>query len=188
MLGWKELYNNCLTCNRCDLSKNRTHVVFGEGNSKADIMFIGEAPGGDEDKAGRPFVGKAGQFLTKMLDSLDLIRERDYYICNICKCRPENNRNPKEDEIKACIPYLRNQFALVKPKIIVCLGAIATNQIISDQWRITRDRGKWIERKGCFITATFHPAAVLRDEGKKQYIFRDLQEVRRAYECLKKVD
>lgn len=188
MLNWSELHNNCLSCNKCRLFEKRTNVVFGDGNIKADIMFIGEAPGSDEDRTGKPFVGRSGRLLTKILNDLDLRRERDYYICNICKCRPENNRNPKEDEMETCMPYLRNQFALVKPKIIVCLGAIATNCIISNEWRITRDRGKWIKRKGCLITATFHPAALLRDAEKLEYMISDLKEVKKAYDSLKKVD
>ena len=186
MLNWKELYSECVNCNKCDLSKNRTNMVFGEGNLKSPIMFIGEAPGADEDRKGRPFVGRAGKLLTKALTALELTREKDYYVCNICKCRPANNRNPFEEEAKACIPYLRNQFALVKPKIIVCLGAVSLRYIMGNNYRITRDRGTWIERKGCYMTATFHPAAILRDENKKRVFWEDLKSIKNKYDELKK--
>lgn len=142
-------------------------------------MFIGEAPGANEDKRGKPFVGRAGELLTKGLLAVDLHRERDYYITNICKCRPENNRNPTEDEAYTCMPYLRNQVALIGPKIIVCLGDVSSRYIISPQLRITKDRGMWVEKKGIYIMPTFHPAAVLRDDSKKILFWRDLKEVRR---------
>ncbi|ADK13262.1 MULTISPECIES: uracil-DNA glycosylase [Clostridium] len=182
MLRWKELYEECLSCSKCSLGDNRTNMVFGDGNPKAHIMFIGEAPGADEDRTGIPFVGRAGQLLTKALLALDLHRERDYYICNICKCRPKNNRTPYEEEEKACIPYLRNQVALVRPKIIVCLGATAMGCILGKEWRITRDRGKWIERKGFYMTATFHPSAVLRDANKKAAFWEDLKSIKEKNE------
>ncbi len=184
MLKWKELYEECLNCHKCELGNNRCHMVFGEGNPKAKIMFIGEAPGADEDRTGLPFVGKAGQLLTKGLTALNLTREKDYYICNICKCRPENNRTPYEKEAEVCISYLRNQVALIKPKIIVCLGATALKYILGQQFRITRDRGKWIERKGFYMTATFHPSAILRDESKKTFFWQDLKDIRKKYDEL----
>lgn len=182
MLGWKDLYNQCKNCQSCELGKNRRNMVFGEGNLQAPIMFIGEAPGADEDEQGKPFVGKAGQLLTKGLTALELTRDRDYYICNVCKCRPENNRTPYDSEAESCIPYLRNQVALVKPKIIVCLGATAMKNVIDKEWKITRDRGKWIERKGYYMMATFHPAALFRDESKKQLFWQDLKSVKYKYE------
>lgn len=192
MHKWKELYDECMACSKCDLGKNRTHMVFGEGNLKAEIMFIGEAPGADEDRTGKPFVGRAGQLLTRGLTALDLLRERDYYICNICKCRPENNRTPLEEEARACLPYLRNQVALVRPKIIVTLGATSMKYIIGgdesedgeiiNEWRITRDRGRWIKRKGFYMMATFHPAAILRDEDKKKVFWEDLKSIRKKYD------
>lgn len=157
-------------------------MVFGDGNPLAPLMFIGEAPGADEDEQGKPFVGRAGQLLTKGLEALNFKRQRDYYICNICKCRPESNRTPKEEEANSCIPFLRNQVALVKPKIIVCLGATSMNYVISSQWRITKDRGIWIEKKGFYMMATFHPAALFRDESKKQVFWQDLKSVRRKYD------
>ena len=182
MLRWKELYEECLNCSKCSLGDNRTNMVFGDGNPKSHIMFIGEAPGADEDRTGIPFVGRAGQLLTKALLALDLHRERDYYICNICKCRPKNNRTPYEEEEKACIPYLRNQVALIRPKIIVCLGATAMGCILGKDWRITRDRGKWVEKKGFYMTATFHPSAVLRDVNKKAAFWEDLKSIKEKNE------
>lgn len=178
LLKWKELYEECSGCSKCSLSKTRKNMVFGEGNLKASIMFIGEAPGADEDSLGRPFVGRAGQLLNIGLKALDLSREKDYYICNILKCRPENNRTPNEEEALACIPYLRNQTALIKPKIIVCLGATAMRYVIDKDWKITRDRGKWIERKGFYMMATFHPAALFRDESKKILFWKDLKSIK----------
>ncbi|MEY8762707.1 MULTISPECIES: uracil-DNA glycosylase [Clostridium] len=182
MLRWKELYEECVNCHKCKLGDNRTNMVFGDGNPGGKIMFIGEAPGADEDRTGLPFVGRAGQLLTRTLESIGLYRKNDYYICNICKCRPENNRTPYTQEEEACIPYLRNQVALVKPKIIVCLGATAMNCILGKDWRITRDRGKWVERKGFYMTATFHPSAILRDENKKAPFWEDLKDIKKKYD------
>ena len=181
MLQWRELYEDCSKCHKCILGENRTNMVFGDGNPKAKLMFIGEAPGADEDRLGLPFVGRGGQLLTKALTALDLQRNRDYYICNVCKCRPENNRTPREEEAEACLPYLRNQVALVKPKIIVCLGATALTYVMGKDFKITRDRGKWIERKGYHIMATFHPAAIFRDESKKVLFWEDLKAVKQKY-------
>lgn len=185
MLQWKELHEECSKCNMCRLGTSRTNMVFGEGNPRAKLMFVGEAPGADEDRTGRPFVGKAGQLLEKALRNLGLQRERDYYIANICKCRPANNRNPHDDEAEACLQYLRNQVALIKPKIIVCLGAIPTKYIIGQEFKVTRDRGKWIERKGVYIMPIFHPAALLRDESKKPLFWEDLKEIKKKYEEIK---
>ncbi len=182
LLRWKELYEECVNCHKCKLGDNRTNMVFGDGNPGGKIMFIGEAPGADEDRTGLPFVGRAGQLLTRTLESIGLYRKNDYYICNICKCRPENNRTPYTQEEEACIPYLRNQVALVKPKIIVCLGATAMNCILGKDWRITRDRGKWVERKGFYMTATFHPSAILRDENKKAPFWEDLKDIKKKYD------
>ncbi|EDS76783.1 uracil-DNA glycosylase family 4 protein [Clostridium botulinum C str. Eklund] len=181
MLQWRELYKECVECHKCNLVEGRNNMVFGEGNPKAKLMFIGEAPGADEDRTGRPFVGRAGNLLTKGLMALDLHREKDYYITNICKCRPENNRNPMEHEAYACIQYLRNQVALIKPEIIVCLGAVAGKYIIDKDLRITRDRGMWVEKKGIYIMPIFHPAAILRDDKKKVMFWKDLKEIKRKY-------
>lgn len=186
MLDWNELYDECNRCSKCRLGASRKNVVFGEGNKNADIMFVGEAPGANEDEQGKPFVGRAGELLTKGLEALNLFREKDYFIANICKCRPENNRTPEEDEAKACLPYLRNQFSLVRPKILVCLGATSMKYIMGSNFRITRDRGKWVLRKGIYIMATFHPAALFRDESKKILFWRDLKSLKAKYDEIEK--
>lgn len=180
MLSYKELYNTCHQCTKCALHKGRTNVVFGEGNIKAIIMFIGEGPGHDEDVQGRPFVGRAGQLLNRMIEAINMKRE-DVYIANIVKCRPPNNRVPYPEEARECLPYLRNQFAIIRPKIIVCLGATAGRYILSEDMRITRDRGIWTVRNGCNIIATYHPAALLRDPEKKKDAWEDLKKVRDKY-------
>ena len=157
--------------------------MFGEGNPSADVMFVGEGPGGDEDVLGRPFVGKAGQLLEKAINALGWTRD-DVYIGNVVKCRPPNNRTPQPEEVKACIGWLRNQTALIRPKIIVCLGATAAKAIISDDIRITSVRGKWMQKGAFLIMPTFHPAALLRDESKKIPFWNDLKEVKRKCEEL----
>lgn len=182
MLTMDELSRIIAGCTKCRLHLNRTNTVPGEGNPGARVIFIGEAPGADEDRLGRPFVGKAGQLLDKALNALGFYRSENYYICNICKCRPENNRTPADDEAEACLPYLRRQVSLVKPRIIVCLGATAVKHIIDKQARITSIRGTWFERKGYYIIATFHPAALLRDESKKRLFWDDLKKVKEKYD------
>lgn len=174
----------CLNCNKCPLHATRTNVVFGEGNPNATIMFIGEGPGYNEDIQGRPFVGAAGQLLDKMLNAIDLKRE-EVYIANIVKCRPPNNRNPLYEEVKSCIEYLRWQVKLVNPKIIVCLGAVAAQNIISQDFKITRDRGKWVELGKFYVMPTYHPAALLRDENKKRPAWEDFKNIKKKYEELK---
>lgn len=167
-------------CHRCDLSQGRTNVVFGEGNKKARLMFIGEGPGYNEDQQGKPFVGKAGQLLDKMVEAIGLKRE-DVYIANVVKCRPPNNRNPYEEESVICIEYLRWQVKIINPDIIVCLGAIAARNIISPDFKITADRGKWIQRGSFYIMPTYHPAALLRDENKKKDSWEDFKKIRDKY-------
>ena len=173
----QELSNIAQTCTRCRLCSKRKNVVFGEGNPNAEIMFIGEGPGEDEDNTGRPFVGKAGQLLTKMIEAVDLKRD-DVYIANIVKCRPPFNRIPFDDEAYYCLPYLRKQVAIIKPKIIVCLGATSSKYIIDKTLRITRDRGKWITKGKFLILPTFHPSALLRDPEKKRYAYEDFKSIR----------
>ncbi|NLK35767.1 MAG: uracil-DNA glycosylase [Gracilibacteraceae bacterium] len=182
MLTMDELSKAVAGCTRCSLHLSRTNTVLGEGNPESKVMFVGEAPGADEDRLGRPFVGKAGQLLDKALNALNFYRDKNFYICNICKCRPENNRIPSDDEAEACLPYLRRQVVIVKPQIIVCLGATSAKYIIDKQARITAIRGKWIERKGYHIIATFHPAALLRDESKKRLFWEDLKKVKEKYD------
>lgn len=172
----EELKEVCSKCKKCKLCNTRQNVVFGTGNSKARIMFIGEGPGGDEDKQGEPFVGKAGQLMNMAFDIVGIKRD-EVYIANIVKCRPPNNRDPEEDEITACIDYLRNQVMIVKPEIIVLLGRIALQNILGKEYKITATRGKWIERKNIKYMPTWHPAALLRDETKKIEFLKDLNEV-----------
>ena len=177
MLDWEQLEQKCMNCRACDLCQTRTNVVFGVGRKNADIMFIGEGPGEQEDLKGEPFVGPAGKLLDDMLSIIDLDRTNSY-IANIVKCRPPNNRDPKEEEQDACIDYLRNQVALVQPKIIVCLGRIAAKRIIYPDFRITQEHGQWICRNGIWITALYHPSALLRDMNKRPETFEDLLEIR----------
>ena len=172
----EELEDAIRNCSRCKLCKNRTNIVFGIGNENANIMFIGEGPGADEDKQGIPFVGKAGQLMNKAFDALGINRE-DVYIANIVKCRPPNNRDPEPDEIQGCMNYLRNQVIIVKPKIIVLLGRIALQNILGKEYKITASRGIWVEKKGILYMPTWHPAALLRDETKKIDFINDLKEV-----------
>ena len=172
----EELEDAIRNCSRCKLCKNRTNIVFGIGNENANIMFIGEGPGADEDKQGIPFVGKAGQLMNKAFDALGINRE-DVYIANIIKCRPPNNRDPEPDEIQGCMNYLRNQVIIVKPKIIVLLGRIALQNILGKEYKITASRGIWVEKKGILYMPTWHPAALLRDETKKIDFINDLKEV-----------
>ncbi|EOC99975.1 uracil-DNA glycosylase [Caldisalinibacter kiritimatiensis] len=175
-----ELNNIVQKCKRCNLHKTRTNVVFGEGNENADIMFIGEGPGYNEDIQGRPFVGAAGKLLDKMLKAIDLDRN-EIYIANIVKCRPPNNRNPLRTESEKCIEYLRWQVHIIRPKIIVCLGAVSARNIIEPQFRITKDRGKWVKKGQFYIMPTYHPAALLRDENKKRPAWEDLKNIRSKY-------
>ena len=177
MLGWEELKESCQGCQRCKLSRTRTNVVFGVGNPQADIIFVGEGPGQQEDLQGVPFVGPAGKLLDDMLSIIDLNRE-NVYIANIVKCRPPGNRDPQPDEQEACIGFLRNQFALVEPKILVCLGRIAAQRIIDPEFRITRDHGSWRIRNGIWMTALYHPSALLRDLSKRPDTFSDLLSIR----------
>lgn len=174
--NWEELEQSIINCKKCKLCQNRTNIVFGTGNKNADLMFIGEGPGADEDKEGEPFVGKAGKLMNEAFKGLGINRE-EVYIANIVKCRPPSNRVPEEDEAVACLNYLRNQVILVKPKIIVLLGSTALKNILGKEYGITNARGKWIEKKGIMYMPTWHPAALLRDENKKIEFWKDLKEV-----------
>lgn len=172
--SWEELENSIQNCQKCKLNKTRKNIVFGTGNKQADIMFIGEAPGADEDEQGEPFVGKAGKLMDMAFTALGIKRE-DVYIANIVKCRPPFNRNPEQDEEQACLNYLRNQVILVKPKIIVLLGSVALKNILGPEYSITDSRGKWIEKRGIYYMPTWHPAALLRAETKKIHFISDLK-------------
>ncbi len=173
MLDWNGLEQTCYQCTKCGLCENRHNVVFGVGPRNADVMFIGEGPGEQEDLKGEPFVGAAGMLLDDMLSIIDLSRE-NCYIANIVKCRPPRNRDPLETEQDACIGYLRNQVALIQPKIIVCLGRIAAMRIIKPDFRITREHGTWTEKNGVWMSAIYHPSALLRDLTKRPETFDDL--------------
>lgn len=179
MPSWEELKRECAQCVRCGLCETRHNVVFGVGDECADILFVGEGPGEQEDLRGEPFVGPAGKLLDDMLSIIDLYRGENCYICNIVKCRPPHNRDPLETEQDACIGYLRNQVALVKPKIIVCLGRIAAKRLIDPDYRITRQHGQWVEKGGFWMTAIYHPSALLRDVTKRPETFDDLLAIRK---------
>ncbi len=177
MRNWSDLEHICINCSKCGLCQTRHNVVFGVGPKDADVMFIGEGPGEQEDLQGIPFVGPAGKLLDDMLSIVDLSRE-NCYIANIVKCRPPKNRDPLETEQDACIGYLRNQVALIQPKIIVCLGRIAAQRVIDPEFRITRQHGSWVERNGVWMSATLHPSALLRDVSKRPEAFSDLLSIR----------
>lgn len=178
MMDWEELKAKCFQCEKCDLCKTRTNLVFGVGRIDADIMFIGEGPGEQEDMLGEPFVGAAGKLLDDMISIIDLDRTNTY-IANIVKCRPPQNRDPSPEEQDACFSYLENQIHLVQPKIIVCLGRIAAQHFFHPGFRITRNHGTWICKEGVWITALYHPSALLRDMSKRPETFEDLLEIRK---------
>ena len=173
---WSDMEVIIKHCQDCPLHEKRPHAVPGEGDRRADLMFIGEGPGRDEDMQGRPFVGAAGKLLDKMIAAIGLNRE-DVYIANIVKCRPPQNRVPTADEAGACMKYLRRQVFLIQPKVIVLLGSTALRFTVDKEARITRMRGTWIERKGVYMMPTYHPAALLRDPAKKYEAWEDLQKV-----------
>ena len=178
MGDWVSLKNQCFNCTKCSLADTRTNVVFGVGNLNADIMFIGEGPGEQEDLKGEPFVGPAGKLLDDMLSIIDIDRET-CYIANIVKCRPPHNRDPFDQEQEACIEYLRKQVSLVRPRIIVCLGRIAAKKILYPDFKITMEHGTWIQRNGIWMTAIYHPSALLRDVSKRPDTFEDLLQIRK---------
>ena len=172
--NWEDLEKSIENCQKCKLFKARKNIVFGTGNKDADIMFIGEGPGADEDMQGEPFVGKAGKLMDMAFTTLGIKREK-VYIANIVKCRPPSNRNPEQDEEQACLNYLRNQVILVKPKIVVLLGSVALKNILGQEYGITASRGNCIEKRGIYYIPTWHPAALLRDETKKIDFINDLK-------------
>ena len=173
---WNALKHDCMSCRNCALSETRTNIVFGDGAENAEILLIGEGPGQNEDEQGIPFVGRAGQLLDDMLEIIGLDRTK-VYIANVVKCRPPNNRDPLNVEQDACMEWLRRQTALLRPKIIVCLGRIAARVIIKSDFKITREHGQWFQRNGVQMTAIYHPAALLRDEKKRPETFEDLKSI-----------
>lgn len=176
--NWEELKENCLNCRKCGLCETRTNVVVGVGNLRAKVMFIGEGPGENEDLQGEPFVGRGGQLLDKMLAAVDLDRKTNIYIANIVKCRPPKNRDPLPEEQEACIEWLRNQVALIRPKIIVCLGRISAMRLIKSDMKITKEHGQFFEKNGTLMMATLHPAALLRNPNQKPAAFEDFLKLR----------
>jgi uracil-DNA glycosylase family 4 len=186
--NWETLKSACLECQKCDLCKGRTNLVFGVGNPESKILFVGEGPGEQEDLKGEPFVGRSGQLLDKYLDAVGLDRHKNIYIANIVKCRPPKNRDPLPEEQDACISWLRNQTALMRPKILVCLGRIAAQKIINPSLRITKEHGQWTQKGDMWMTATLHPAALLRDPRKKPDAFEDFLAIRKKMEELKLIE
>ena len=169
----------CQDCQNCPLGKTRTNLVFGIGVPTARVLFVGEGPGAQEDAQGKPFVGQSGQLLDKFLNLIDLDREKNVYIANMVKCRPPQNRDPKPEEIEACLPWLRKQVKVLHPRIIVCLGRIAAQRLISPDFRVTRQHGEFTEKGGIWFMGTFHPAALLRNPAQKKDALADFQALRR---------
>jgi len=163
-------------CTRCKLHRTRNKIVFGDGSAKAQLVFVGEGPGADEDAQGLPFVGRAGKLLTQMIEAMGLQR-RDVYICNVVKCRPPENRTPEKDEVSACSPYLFRQLDVLKPKVIVCLGSVAAQTLLQTNRGISHFRGEWLDFRGYKLLATYHPAYLLRNPGAKSEVWKDLQKV-----------
>ena len=176
-ISWAELIEHISACQACGLRAGCHRVVPGEGDPNAMLMFIGEGPGADEDRLGRPFVGRSGELLTRMIAAIGLEREQ-VYICNVVKCRPPQNRNPEPDEAQACLNYLRAQVALVRPKVVVLLGKVACHYTLQQEISVMRQHGQWFERKGVWFMPTFHPSALLRDPSKKREAWDDFQKVR----------
>ena len=182
--SWETLEKDCFSCEKCQLKNGRTQVVFGTGNRQAKVLFIGEGPGEQEDKQGKPFVGRSGQYLDKMLAAVGLDRNKDLYIANIVICRPPQNRDPQPEEQEACLPWLRAQTALIRPKIIVCLGRIAAMKLIRPDFKITKEHGIFFEKAGVAMMATLHPAALLRNPAAKPGALQDMLALRAKMEEL----
>lgn len=178
MLNWDELEGSCKDCKKCSLWETRTNVVFGVGKRDAEVMFIGEGPGDNEDKLGEPFVGRAGKLLDDMLEIIGLDRQM-IYIANMVKCRPPGNRDPLNTEKDACAGWLENQIGLIRPKIIVCLGRVAAAAFINEDFKITKEHGLWFDRRDIKFMAIYHPAALLRDPRRRPETFEDLKELQR---------
>ena len=179
-----QLKERCQTCQNCSLGRTRTNLVFGVGNPHAELMFVGEAPGQQEDEQGIPFVGAAGKLLDRYLFAVGIPRE-SVYIANILKCRPPRNRDPLPEEEDACIGYLREQVRLIRPKMIVCLGRISAMRLIKPDFRITREHGVFVRKGGVFMTAVYHPAALLRDASKKEEMLLDMERIKEQLDLLR---
>ncbi|MBQ9517130.1 MAG: uracil-DNA glycosylase [Eubacterium sp.] len=179
-----ELELECKNCTKCGLCEGRTNLVFGIGKKDADIMLIGEGPGENEDLQGEPFVGRSGKLLDKFLNSIDLDRNKNVYIANMVKCRPPKNRDPKPEEQDMCITWLREQFKIIRPKIIICVGRISAQKLISPDFRVTKQHGEFINKNGVLMMGTYHPAAILRNPNNKEQAFADWLKVRDKIEEL----
>lgn len=175
---WEQLRQRCLACRVCSLAQERTQVVFGVGDPAAEVLLVGEAPGANEDKQGEPFVGRAGQLLDKMLAAVGLSRQHNIYIANMVKCRPPQNRDPLPEEQDACLHWLKAQTALLRPKILVCLGRVAACRLIAPDFKVTRQHGEFFEKKGMLLMGTLHPAALLRTPSQKPDAFEDFLKLR----------
>lgn len=168
-----ELRAQCLNCKKCGLCETRNNVVFGIGNPDSKVLFIGEGPGENEDLKGEPFVGRGGMLLDKMLSVVDLSRDKNIYIANMVKCRPPKNRDPEENEVAACRPWLEEQIRIIDPKIIVCLGRVSAIRFIDPNFKVTKEHGQFIEKDGRLVMGTFHPAAILRNPNQKPAAMED---------------
>ena len=174
---WEKLYSDCCNCTACELYKTRTNCVFGIGDQNADLLFVGEAPGENEDQTGTPFVGRAGKLLDQFLYAVDIPRE-SVYIANILKCRPPKNRNPLPAEEDACMDFLRAQIKLINPKIIICLGSVSASRLIRSDYKITKEHGQWVQKGKFLMTAVYHPAFLLRDPRKKEDMLEDMKKIK----------
>jgi DNA polymerase len=177
-ISLEDLREDIGDCRRCKLYQDRTTLVFGEGSSKARLVFVGEGPGREEDEVGRPFVGEAGRLLTKIIEAMGLSRE-SVYICNVVKCRPPKNRDPEGDEIESCLPFLKRQLNLIQPDVICALGRVAAQALLGKEFRITRERGKWQSFMDIPMMPTFHPAYLLRNPSAKREVWEDIKEIMR---------
>lgn len=171
--SWEELRSDCMKCKKCSLCETRTNLVFGVGSENAEVLFVGEGPGENEDLQGEPFVGRGGKLLDKYLEAVDLDRKKNIYIANMVKCRPPKNRDPLPEEQDSCIQWLREQTKLLRPKIIVCLGRISAQRLIDKDFRVTKQHGQFIEKGGILFMGTFHPAALLRNPNQKPDALED---------------
>lgn len=180
--NWQELKDACRGCQNCPLGATRTNLVFGTGNENAEVLFVGEGPGENEDLQGEPFVGRGGKLLDKYLEAIDLSRDKNIYIANMVKCRPPHNRDPKPEEQEECIKWLREQFRLLRPKIIVCLGRISAQKLISPDFKVTKQHGEFFEKGGVLMMGTFHPAALLRNPNQKPAALEDFIKLRSKIE------
>ena len=177
-MDWETLQAECLACRNCGLCETRTNVVFGQGARSAEVLFVGEGPGQSEDEQGLPFVGRSGQLLDKYLFAIDLDRKKNCYIANIVKCRPPQNRDPLPAESEACMPWLREQFRLLQPRIVVCLGRVAAQRMIRADYSVTKEHGTFVQKNGVWFMGTFHPAALLRQPQNKPEAFADFLALR----------